>query len=49
MSAPVKLNEEQRAQLLPALHASGWTLVEGRDAIYKVGCLPVFCPPVNTN
>uniref|UniRef100_A0A182MWS8 4a-hydroxytetrahydrobiopterin dehydratase n=1 Tax=Anopheles culicifacies TaxID=139723 RepID=A0A182MWS8_9DIPT len=31
----VKLTEEQRAEQLKPLFASGWTMVEGRDAIYK--------------
>ena len=37
MSAPKrqKLDEEERSTTLPSLHKSGWTEVEGRDAIYK--------------
>jgi len=31
-----KLSAEDRQTLLTPLHAAGWTLVEGRDAIYKV-------------
>uniref|UniRef100_A0A182W5H0 4a-hydroxytetrahydrobiopterin dehydratase n=1 Tax=Anopheles minimus TaxID=112268 RepID=A0A182W5H0_9DIPT len=31
----VKLTEEQRAEQLKPLFATGWTMVEGRDAIYK--------------
>jgi len=37
MSAPKrqKLDEEERNTTLPSLRKSGWTEVEGRDAIYK--------------
>ena len=37
MSSPKrqKLDEEERNTTLPSLHKSGWTEVEGRDAIYK--------------
>lgn len=37
MSAPKrqKLDEEERNTILPSLRKSGWTEVEGRDAIYK--------------
>uniref|UniRef100_A0A182RMW7 4a-hydroxytetrahydrobiopterin dehydratase n=1 Tax=Anopheles funestus TaxID=62324 RepID=A0A182RMW7_ANOFN len=31
----VKLTEEQRTEQLKPLFASGWTMVEGRDALYK--------------
>ncbi|XP_053658666.1 putative pterin-4-alpha-carbinolamine dehydratase [Anopheles marshallii] len=31
----VKLTEEQRTEQLKPLFATGWTMVEGRDAIYK--------------
>jgi len=31
-----KLSAEDRQTLLTPLHSAGWTLVEGRDAIYKV-------------
>lgn len=30
-----KLDEEERSETLPSLRKSGWTEVEGRDAIYK--------------
>ncbi|KAK0042788.1 pterin-4-alpha-carbinolamine dehydratase [Biomphalaria pfeifferi] len=30
-----KLNDEERISVLNPLKESGWTLVEGRDAIYK--------------
>ena len=37
MSAPKrqKLDEEERNANLPSLRKSGWTEIEGRDAIYK--------------
>ena len=37
MSSPKrqKLDEEERNTTLPSLRKSGWTEVEGRDAIYK--------------
>uniref|UniRef100_A0A182QBD3 4a-hydroxytetrahydrobiopterin dehydratase n=1 Tax=Anopheles farauti TaxID=69004 RepID=A0A182QBD3_9DIPT len=34
-SAVSKLTEEQRAEQLKPLFVAGWTMVEGRDAIYK--------------
>ena len=30
-----KLNEQERIELLQPLFATGWSMVEGRDAIYK--------------
>lgn len=30
-----KLTEDERASLLSPLQENGWTLVDGRDAIYK--------------
>lgn len=30
-----KLTDQERVELLQPLFSSGWTLVEGRDAIYK--------------
>lgn len=30
-----KLTDQERVELLKPLFSSGWTLVEGRDAIYK--------------
>lgn len=29
------MNEQERAELLQPLFTAGWSLVEGRDAIYK--------------
>ena len=34
--APTKLTDEERASLVAPLHKSGWTLVDGRDAMHKV-------------
>ena len=34
--APGTLTEAERAEALPALEASGWRAVEGRDAIRKI-------------
>ena len=42
-----KLTEQERQTILPNLQGAGWTLVDGRDAIYKVMfvclCLSVCC------
>ena len=36
------LTETERATDLPALHATGWTLVDGRDAIEKTFTFKTF-------
>jgi hypothetical protein len=41
-----KLTEAERAERLPALHAAGWALVDGRDALAKAGGSPCPGPPL---
>jgi len=41
MSA-LKLTPEERETHLSPLHAAGWSLVDGRDALYKVSLHLLF-------